>query len=740
MPKLVKKQYPLTGMSCASCAISSELVLSSLNGVESAAVNYANGEAAVTFDSDLIDSKGLKKALQEAGYDLIIEEENGKELQEQYRELFLDNLRFRTFFSISLAIPISLIGMFFMDWHYANYTMLILTIPVLFWTGSGFFKNSFRQAKYGKATMDTLVALSTGIAFIFSVFNTFYPNFWLLRGLQPHVYFEASAAVVAFVLLGKLLEEKAKSNTTTAIKKLIGMQPNVVNRITSSGIIEVISIDLVQMHDKLLVKPGERIPVDGEVLEGVSFVDESMISGEALPIEKTIGSMLFTGTINQKGSLKIIAKKIGGQTLLAHIINRVQDAQGSKAPVQKLVDKIAGIFVPIVLCISLLSFGIWMIFGGENAITHALMSMVTVLVIACPCALGLATPTAIMVGVGKGAENGILIKDAESLEIARKVDVIVLDKTGTITEGKPMVTDLIFSSHHQEKDQLKQVLLAIELQSEHPLAEAIVKKLHSMGIIPAVISSIQSESGKGISGYSNEAIYYAGNATWITENGVLISDNDRQIAIKLQQEAKTVIYFADNKGVIAILGIADQVKSSSKKAIMELKLQGIEVIMLTGDNKQTAEAIAKNVGIETFNSEMLPHQKAQFIQKLQLKGSIVAMVGDGINDAEALAFANVSIAMGKGSDIAIDVARMTIISSDLMSLTKAIRLSKLTVQTIKQNLYWAFVYNVIGIPIAAGALFPINGFMLNPMLAGAAMALSSISVVSNSLLLKLKPL
>lgn len=584
--------------------------------------------------------------------------------------------------------------------------------------------------------MDTLVALSTGIAFIFSVFNTFYPEFWHQRGLHPHVYYEAAAVVIVFIMLGKLLEERAKSNTSSAIKKLIGLQPKTVMLITDEGEKEIEVAD-VKAGDKLLVRSGEKIPVDGKVYEGNSFVDESMITGEPVAVSKQKDDNVFAGTINQKGSFRFIAEKVGSETMLAHIIQLVQEAQGSKAPVQKLVDKVAGIFVPIVMLIAIITLGVWLLFGGEHAFTQGLLAMVTVLVIACPCALGLATPTAIMVGIGKGAESGILIKDAEALELGYKVNAIVLDKTGTITEGKPEVTSIHWASTLPENaDVLKQVFAAMEQSSEHPLAEAIFNHLKKDGVKPAGITDFDSLTGKGVSAVYSGKKYWAGSHKILTDHNQLISSELKDQAKVLQDQAQTVIYFANETQVLAVVSIADQIKQGSKEAVSKLIKQGIEVYMLTGDNKETAAAVAAAAGIENFVAEVLPSDKAEFVKKLQAEGKVVAMIGDGINDSQALAQSNVSIAMGRGSDIAIDVAKITLISSDLLQVPKALKLSKKTVRTIKQNLFWAFIYNLIGIPIAAGVLYPVNGFLLNPMIAGAAMALSSISVVSNSLRLK----
>ena len=584
--------------------------------------------------------------------------------------------------------------------------------------------------------MDTLVALSSGIAFLFSVFNTFFPEFWLSRGIEPHVYYEAATVIITFISLGKLMEEKAKSNTSSAIKKLMGLQPKTL-KIIENGEEKEIPISSVQVGQTILVKPGEKIPVDGLVSKGSSYVDESMITGEPVPVEKTKDEKVFAGTVNQKGSFQFTAEKVGSETLLSQIIKMVQEAQGSKAPVQKLVDKIAGIFVPVVMSISIITFIVWMSIGGENAFSQALLTSVAVLVIACPCALGLATPTAIMVGIGKGAENNILIKDAESLELGYKVNAVILDKTGTITEGKPLVTDILWMDKLENKNEYQQILLAIEAQSEHPLAEAVVNHLKNENIEQAEVDFFESLTGKGVKAQAeNGSIYFVGNHKLMLDENIQIDGSLMRTAEGLEDQAKTVIFFGNDKQVLAILAIADKVKETSKKAIATLQERGIEVYMLTGDNNKTASAVAKQVGITNYQGEVMPSKKADFVEKLQADGKIVAMVGDGINDSHALAQANVSIAMGKGSDIAMDVAKITLITSDLQSIPKALELSKRTVQGIRQNLFWAFIYNIIGIPIAAGVLYPINGFLLDPMIAGAAMAFSSVSVVANSLRLK----
>lgn len=620
-----------------------------------------------------------------------------------------------------------------MEIPYANPIMWLFSTPVVLWLGKDFFVNAWKQVKHKSANMDTLVALSTGIAYIFSVFNMLFADFWHQRGLHAHVYFEAASVIIAFILLGKLLEEKAKGNTSSAIKKLMGLQPKNVIVIQEDGTERQMAIEEVEVGNIIMVKPGEKIAVDGIVTSGNSYLDESMLSGEPIPVLKKENEKVFAGTINQKGSFQFKAVKVGKETMLAQIIKMVQDAQGSKAPVQKLVDKIAGIFVPTVISIAILTFILWLVWGGQNAVVQGLLAAITVLVIACPCALGLATPTAIMVGVGKGAENGILIKDAESLELAKKINTVVLDKTGTITEGKPQVTGIKW---YNNDDTAKNILLSLEKQSEHPLAEAVVKYLNDTATTP--ISMFVSITGKGAKADHNNETYLVGNKKFLTENNIIITKDLLKQADEWSNQSKTVIWFANSKLALSVLAISDKIKETSAQAIKEMQNKGIEIYMLTGDNEATAKSIAKQTGIKHYKAEVMPQDKANFVKELQQQGKVVAMVGDGINDSTALATADVSIAMGKGSDIAMDVAKMTIISSDLTKIPQAIKLSRQTVATIKQNLFWAFIYNLIGLPIAAGILYPVNGFLLNPMIAGAAMALSSVSVVSNSLRLKWK--
>lgn len=728
---ITKQVFPVLNMSCAACATRVDKTLNKQNGVCQASVNYAAATATVEYDPTLCSPDSLKAALQAEGYDLIVD--LGKDTPQQVEAAHnakLRQLKRRTAGAILLAIPVMIVSMCLMDNPYAGYVTWILSTPVLFWFGRSFFVNAWKQLKHRSANMDTLVANSTGIAYLFSLFNLFFPDFWLSRGIEPHVYFEAASTIIAFILLGRLLEERAKGQTSSAIQRLMGLQPKQVTRLTPEGKQEIVAMEAIQIGDTLLVHPGERIAVDGTVSEGSSFVDESMLSGEPIPVHKQAGAQVFAGTINQKGSFRFQAEKVGSETKLAHIIRLVQEAQGSKAPVQQLVDKIAAVFVPVIMGIALIAFLGWLLFDPTEGFTHGLLAAVTVLIIACPCALGLATPTAIMVGIGKGAEQGILIKDAESLEIARKVDAIVLDKTGTITEGKPVVTDVCWEQEPQAA-----IVSALEQRSEHPLAEAIVARFPTSLL---EVESFESCTGQGIRGRIEGKEYWIGKRAWLASLSISISEKLEKEAARLEAEAKTVVWLADVKQALGLIAIADCIKDTSRTAIEELTQMGITTYMLTGDNEPTARAIARKAGIKAFRANLLPDEKAAFVRELQVKGKHVAMVGDGINDSAALAQADLSIAMGSGSDIAMDVAKMTIISSNLTKIPLAIRLSELTVRTIRQNLFWAFIYNMIGVPIAAGVLYPVNGFLLNPMIAGAAMAMSSVSVVTNSLRLRKK--
>lgn len=729
----IKRTFPVLKMTCAACAVNVESVMKVLPGILDVAVNFASNTVTVEYLPDIINDYEIAESVKSIGYELVIddEEDQGEEFDKIHKESFKKQ-KINTLLAGIFSIPVFIIGMFFMEMSYANEIMWILATPVLVWFGRSFFINAYKHAKNRSANMDTLVALGTGTAYIFSVFNTFYPAYWHSRGLHAHVYFEAAAVIILFVLLGRLLEERAKGKTSSAIKKLMGLQPKTVTLMNIENSPKIIPVSEVKTGDNLLIKPGEKIAVDGEVLSGHSYVDESMITGEPVPVLKQEGSKVLAGTINQKGSFLFKAQKVGSATVLSQIIKMVREAQGSKAPVQKLVDKIAGVFVPVVIVIAILSFLVWAIWGGEYGITRGLLALATVLVIACPCALGLATPTAIMVGIGKGAENGILIKDAVSLEIAKKTTAIIFDKTGTVTIGKPEVIEIYGP---KAEDRHFDILYSIQKQSEHPLAEAVVSYLKNNKMIE--VNKFNSITGKGVKAEVNGKNYFIGNRKIMLENNIFIPDDLIKKNAEWENEPKTVIWFADSKKAILCLAIEDKIKETSISAVQKIKSMGIEVYMLTGDNESAAKAIAEKAGIENYRSEMLPADKSEFVKQLQKDGKIVAMVGDGINDSAALAQSDVSIAMGTGTDIAMDVAKMTIVSSDLRKIAEAIKLSKLTGSAIRQNLFWAFIYNVIGIPLAAGVLYPFTGFLLNPMIAGAAMALSSISVVGNSLRIKI---
>lgn len=726
----ITKTVPVLDMTCASCAASVESMLSNQPGVDKVAVNFANNTANITFEKDTTSLSKLKEVVQSIGYDLMIDEsENATEKLEETIQYKTTLLKKKTIGAAFFCIPLLLLSMVpqWMDWQYSNYAQFVLTTPFLFYFGSQFFTDAWTQTLHKSANMNTLVAVSTGVAYLFSTVVTFFPD-WMAHGSShAHVYFESVGVVITFILLGRLLEEKAKKNTSSAIQKLMGLQPKQVTVILDNQ--ETIKdIAAIQPGDIILAKPGEKIAVDGTLIAGESYVDESMLTGEPIAIHKKENTKVFAGTINQKGSFTYKAEKIGESTFLAQIIKTVQEAQGSKAPIQKLVDKIAGIFVPIVIIAALVAFACWMFLGKDMALTHAVIAFVTVLIIACPCALGLATPTAIMVGMGKGAENGILIKDADALDKAHLVNTIVLDKTGTITEGKPTVHSIEWQVDPTQE--LKGILFSLEKKSEHPLANAITDFLKNDANIISDIH-IESITGKGIQAQYKQTTYYIGSRNFVKEIvGDIVKNENMQTA--------TEVFFFNAQKVLATITIQDKIKPNAKDVIAKLGQLGIEIHLLTGDGEKTAQYVANEMGIGNYKAEVLPNDKNQYIKALQQQGKIVGMVGDGINDSAALAQADIGIAMGLGSDIAMDAAPVTITNSNLEKLVQLINLSRLTSKTIKQNLFWAFVYNVIGIPVAAGILYPINGFLLNPMIAGACMALSSVSVISNSLLLKFK--
>lgn len=732
-PNVISTTYPVGGMTCAACATSVESMLQAQPGVVSASVSYANRSVALQYEAGKTNFNRLQQAIKQIGYELLANAETAAEREQQHYQ----QLKVRTVWALLLSLPVISIGMFFHHGFPAsNWLMLGLTAPVVFWCGRDFFTSGFQKALHGSANMDTLVALSTGVAFLFSAFNTIYPEFFRSRGLMPQVYFESAAAIITFILIGKLLEERARKGTSAALKKLIGLQPKTVKVLQADATEVEIPIEQVQTGDLIRIRPGEKIPVDGVVSRGESYVDESMLSGEPLALHKTVNDPVFTGTLNQKGGLEITALKTGSETMLAQIIETVQKAQASKPPVQKLADQISAVFVPVVLVLAAISFVAWYASGIPNNVTFGLQAFITVLIIACPCALGLATPTAIMVAVGKGAENGILIKDARSLETAHKVNAVVLDKTGTLTKGQPEAEAFIWLQPGIDQQEVKSAVLAIEQQSEHPLAAAIIRKLIAEKARAVATQQFGSITGKGVEALINGRHYRIGNQALLIEYGIPIPERVQQLAAGQTEQAKTLIYVSRDQEIIALIPVTDPIKETSAQAVRVMEQMGLQVHLLTGDNHQTAQAIARQAGISRIAAGVLPTGKAAYVQELQQQGLTVAMVGDGINDSPALALADLGIAMGQGTDIAMEAADLTLMQSDLRYITKAIRLSRATVATIRQNLFWAFIYNLIGIPIAAGVLYPLNGYLLNPMLAGAAMALSSVSVVTNSLRLR----
>jgi P-type Cu+ transporter len=739
----------LHGMSCASCARSIEEAISSVNGVNECIVNFGAELATVKYDPRKTDITAIQKAVNEAGYSAYpLQEQNPTAQQdeaEKRRQSRETNELIRKVIVSSILSGIIVIGSipmmtglpipFIPMWLHNPWLQLLLTIPIQFWCGLSFYSNAWKAFKRHAATMDTLVALGTSTAFIYSLFPTFFPNFFISQGLRPDVYYEASSVIIALILLGKFLESRAKKQTGEAIRKLIGLQAKTARLIRNGQEIDI-PIEEVQIGDVVLVRPGEKIPVDGEVVDGTSTIDESMVTGESVPIKKLPGDEVIGATINKTGSFKFRATRVGKDTVLAQIVQLVQQAQGSRAPIQRLADQVTSWFVPAVIAIALLTFVIW--FNVMGNLTLALITTVGVLIIACPCALGLATPTSVMVGTGKGAENGILIKGADSLELAHKIKTIVLDKTGTITQGKPTVTDFVTTEGTANSNEIKLLQLAASLErnSEHPLAEAVVRYAQTQNVETRYIASdFEAIAGSGVQGVVDNRLVQIGTQRWMSEldleTQALSKEKER-----LEYLGKTAIYIAIDGKIQGLMGISDAVKPTSIQAIKALQKLGLEVVMLTGDNQRTAETIAREVGIKRVLAEVRPDQKADTIKALQSEGKIVAMVGDGINDAPALAQADVGIAIGTGTDVAIAASDITLISGDLQGVVTAIQLSHATIRNIRQNLFFAFIYNVAGIPIAAGILFPIFGWLLNPIIAGGAMAFSSVSVLTNALRLR----
>jgi len=727
------------GIVCASCVQKIESALLEKKGVLKAAVNLATGKARIEYLPTEIDIEEIWATIESAGYKVIkFSGELDEDFERKAREKEYKNLRRKFFIGLAFSVVI-FIGSspHFFPWiplFLNNYFLLwALTTPVQFWIGGQFYRGAWGAFKHRNADMNTLIAVGTSAAYLYSVVATVVPSFFKAGGLMPDVYFDTSAVIITLILFGRMLEARAKGQTSEAIKKLIGLQPKTA-RVIREGREMDIPVKDVAVGDIVVVRPGEKIPVDGIVTKGKSAVDESMITGESMPVKKENGAEVIGATINKTGSFEFRATKVGKNTALAQIIRLVQEAQGSKAPIQRLADVIAGYFVPIVISIAILTFIAWFDFGPEPALTFALLNFVAVMIIACPCALGLATPTAVMVGTGKGAENGILIKGGESLETAHKVTTIVFDKTGTLTKGEPDVTNIIALAPFSEDDVLK-LAAAAEKSSEHPLGEAIVRKARESAFVLPEAKNFRALEGLGIEAEIDDRRVLIGNEKLMEQRGIVSSPLFEK-ARALSLEAKTPVYLAVDGQLAGLLAIADPLKDDSPRAVERLKRLGLDVIMLTGDNRRTAEAIARKAGIERVIPELMPADKVGEIKRLQQAGKKVAMVGDGINDAPALAQADVGIAIGSGTDVAMEAADITLIKEDLNGVANAIELSQRTIRTIKQNLFWAFIYNAIGIPVAAGVLFPFFGVLLNPILASAAMAFSSVSVVSNSLRLR----
>jgi Cu+-exporting ATPase len=756
-----KATLKLQGMSCASCANSIEEAIRSVPGVSECSVNFGAEQATVTYDPKGTDLEAIQDAVDAAGYsalpiqeqDLFAEEDDAErrarlaQLRDLKQKVWVGGILSTILVIGSLPMMTGLHLPFIPLWLHNFWLQAVLSAPIQFWCGKSFYINSWKALKRHAATMDTLIVLGTSAAYFYSIFITLVPGFLTAVGLTAHVYYEASAVVITLVLLGRLFESRAKGQTSEAMRKLMGLQAKTAHVIRNGREIDV-PISEVLVGDVILVRPGEKIPVDGEIIDGSSTIDEAMVTGESVPVKKQPGDEVIGATINKTGSFKFRAARVGKDTFLAQIVKLVQQAQGSKAPIQRLADQVTGWFVPTIIAIAIATFIIWFnIMGNLNL---ALITMVEVLVIACPCALGLATPTSIMVGTGKGAENGILIKGAESLELAHKLQTIVLDKTGTITQGKPTVTDFVTVNGTANGNELKLLRLAasVEHNSEHPLAEAVVQYAQSQEVELAEARDFEAIAGSGVQGYVSSRLVQIGTQRWMKELGI-DTKALQQHRDKLQYLGKTVIWIAVDREIQGIMGISDAVKPSSVSAVRTLQRMGLEVVMLTGDNQQTAEAIAHEVGIKRVIAEVRPDQKAAVIQSLQtgqdssiqnLKSKIqnrtVAMVGDGINDAPALAQADVGIAIGTGTDVAIAASDITLISGDLQGIVTAIQLSRATMQNIRQNLFFAFIYNVAGIPLAAGILYPFFGWLLSPIIAGGAMAFSSVSVVTNALRLR----
>lgn len=731
---------PIGGMTCASCVRRVEQALFKVNGVVSANVNLATEKGTVKYIAEMTGPKELKQAILNAGYQ-VKEDENTKadEAKPAKRDEAAE-LKRRLIIAAALTVIIMFGSMHelipalkLIPMQIRFITLLILTTPVQFWAGARFYRGAYLTAKHGSTDMNTLVAAGTSVAYFYSIAVTFFPKFFATQGLQHMVYYDTAATIITLILLGRYLEAKAKGRASDAIKKLMGLQAK-TGRVVRDGQEVDIPIEDIQVEDIVVVRPGEKVPVDGIVVEGYSSVDESMITGESIPVEKREGDDIIGATINKTGTFKFRATKVGSETALAQIVRLVEEAQGSKAPIQRLADVVASYFVPTVITIALITFTLWFIFGPKPAFTVALLSFIAVLIIACPCSLGLATPTAIMVGTGQGAQNGILIRDAQALENAHKINTIVLDKTGTLTQGRPVVTDIIGLNGFGQ-DEILRLAASAERGSEHPLGDAIVAKAKEVGLILADPKEFESFTGRGIAAHIDGKPVLFGNLRLMEDRGMQLNGTSAK-AIELSEEGKTPMYVAVDSKIAGIVAVADVLKPNSAMAVKRLHEMGLEVAMLTGDNERTAAAIAKQAGVDRVLAEVMPADKAVEVKRLQDQGKVVAMVGDGINDAPALAQADIGISIGTGTDVAIEASDITLVGGDLQGLVTAIALSRKTLKTIYQNLFWAFFYNIILIPVAAGALYPIWHIRLDPMYAAGAMAFSSVSVVSNSLRLR----
>lgn len=736
------------GMHCASCTGRVENALKRVLGVQEATVNLLAERAAVTFDPQQTKTADLIAALDSAGYEGHIANLNRLDTtantdRDTANSSEARDLLRRFLFALVLTLPVLVMGMgphvglVPMRWTmqlWWNWTQLLLITPVLFWAGSSFFQGAWAALRQRASDMNTLIAVGTLSAYTYSLAVTVAPGFFAAHGLENGVYFETAGVIVTLILMGRLLEARAKRGTGAAIEKLIGLQPKTA-RVLRDGQEQDIPLSEVTVGDRLLVRPGETVPVDGVVLSGASWVDESMLTGESVPVEKAVGDAVTGTTLNERGSFTMEAKRVGSDTVLAQIVRLVEQAQGSRAPIQRLADTITGYFVPVVLMLAVAAFAGWYVLGPQPQFLHALLAFVAVLIIACPCALGLATPTAIMVGTGRGAQIGVLIKDAVSLETAHRIQIVVLDKTGTITEGKPSLTDIVTAAGFSQ-DELLRLAASIERSSEHPLASAIVTGAKDRGIALAEATKFESYSGRGVSGQVGSDTVLLGSARLLSENQVTVSADMEANAAKFASDGRTPMFVAVNGNSAGLLAVADKIKPTAASAIVRLKAMSVEVVMLTGDNRHTAEAVAAQAGIVRVVAEVLPEHKTEEIKRLQGEGRTIAMVGDGINDAPALAQADIGMAIGTGTDVAIEAADVVLMRGDLNGIADAIELSRATMRNIKQNLVFAFGYNALGIPIAAGVLYPLTGWLLSPMIASAAMALSSVSVVTNALRLR----